>query len=221
MARFGSFEVDAARRQLLASGCDVHLTPKAFDLLALLIAAAPRVVPKREIHDRLWPNGLVSDSTIVGLVKELRSALADHDQAAPIIRTVHRVGYAFDAPLLTGAFSPLPWRWLVVEGRRMQLADGANVVGRDPRCDVWLDYSTVSRRHARIVVDGTAAIIEDLGSKNGTRIGADLLVGAATLRNRDRLGFGQLPAVYREAAAGVSTATRAGRLGGTLPASGE
>ena len=37
------------------NGAALHLTPKAFDLLALLIAAAPRVVPKAEIHERLWP----------------------------------------------------------------------------------------------------------------------------------------------------------------------
>ena len=51
MARFGPFEFDAARRQVTRDGCDVHLTPKAFDLLGVLIEAAPRVVPKAELHE--------------------------------------------------------------------------------------------------------------------------------------------------------------------------
>ena len=62
---------------LLATGEPVHLTPKAFDLLSLLVEAAPRVVPKREIHERLWRGGVVTDATLVGLVKEIRRALDD------------------------------------------------------------------------------------------------------------------------------------------------
>ena len=50
MALFGSFEFDAARRQLSREGREVHLTPKAFDLLKVLLEAAPRVVPKGELH---------------------------------------------------------------------------------------------------------------------------------------------------------------------------
>ena len=76
--------------RLLREGSDVHLTPKAFDLLAALIEAAPRVLPKRELHERLWPGGVVSDATLVGMVKELRRALGDQDSPAPLIRTVHR-----------------------------------------------------------------------------------------------------------------------------------
>ena len=47
MIRFGPFEFDALQRRLLREGSDVHLTPKAFDLLAALIEAAPRVLHPR------------------------------------------------------------------------------------------------------------------------------------------------------------------------------
>ena len=50
-----------------------------------------------EIHDRLWPGVFVAEATLVGLVKELRRSLADHDRRSPIIRTSHGVGYAFAA----------------------------------------------------------------------------------------------------------------------------
>jgi predicted XRE-type DNA-binding protein len=65
--RFGPFEVDSERRLLLKEGGEVHLKPKAFDLLALLVAEAPRVVRKDELHRRLWPGTFVSDATLVGL----------------------------------------------------------------------------------------------------------------------------------------------------------
>lgn len=75
--RFGSFELDPQRRQLAREGQVQHLTPKAFDLLVLLVQTAPRVVPKSEIHQALWPSGVVTDATLAGLVKEVRRALSD------------------------------------------------------------------------------------------------------------------------------------------------
>ena len=65
-ARFGSFELDPQRRQLSREGQVQHLTPKAFDLLWLLVEASPRVVPKSEIHQALWPAGVVTDATLAG-----------------------------------------------------------------------------------------------------------------------------------------------------------
>jgi len=65
--RFGSFELATDARLLTRSGESLHLTPKAYDLLALLVDAAPRVVPKAELHARLWPDTFVADTTLVGL----------------------------------------------------------------------------------------------------------------------------------------------------------
>ena len=213
MKRFGSFEFDAARRQLFGEGREVHLAPKAFDLLGLLIDAAPRVVPKPELHERLWPRGEVSDAALVGLVKEVRRALAKCGPDAPAIRTAHRVGYALDVRVSESLPSPAP-RWLVVSGRRVPLAQGENVIGRDAESVLQLDHSTVSRRHARITVSADAAVLEDLGSKNGTRVGDTPLDGATRLQNGDRLWFGKLVVTYREAATGASTATQLSRVGG-------
>jgi DNA-binding winged helix-turn-helix (wHTH) protein len=205
--RFGPCELDAARRQLLREGREVHLTPKAFDLLTLLVDAAPRVVKKLELHERLWPNGIVSDAMLVGLVKEIRRALDDRDKNAPLIRTVHRVGYALAAAVARGPRPSSVSRWLIAGERRMVLVDGDNVIGRDPEVNVQLDYATVSRRHARIVVTGTRTMLEDLGSKNGTTIGGEKLAAAVELRNGDRFACGQVLLVYRESQAGLPTAT--------------
>ena len=212
MPRFGSFEVDSARRWLARDGVERHLTPKAFQLLEILIAAAPRVVQKGELHDRLWPRGVVSDATLIGLIKEVRRALDDTDSDAPIIRTVHRVGYAFVAALDA---QPVPASqacgWLVSERGRLPLSAGENIVGRDPSSQIWLDHDTVSRRHARIVIDAAGARLEDLGSKNGTRIGSDACVGHVALRDGDRVAFGALVLVYRAAFGSQPTATQVTR----------
>jgi DNA-binding winged helix-turn-helix (wHTH) protein len=205
--RFGPCELDAARRQLLREGREIHLTPKAFDLLTLLVDAAPRVVKKLELHERLWPNGIVSDAMLVGLVKEIRRALDDRDKNAPLIRTVHRVGYALAPAVAHAPRPPSVSRWLIVGERRIVLVDGDNVIGRDAQANVQLDYATVSRRHARIVVTGTRTMLEDLGSKNGTTIGGEKLAAAVELRNGDRFTCGQVLLAYRESQAGLPTAT--------------
>lgn len=209
VVRFGTFALDTARRELSRDGAALHLTPKAFDLLALLAGEAPRVVAKTELHERLWPGTFVSDATLVGLVKEVRRALGDRDPAAPVIRTVHRVGYAFCCDIQTGPpRSGRPWHWLVLPSRRVVLHQGENVVGRDPAADVWLEVPGVSRRHARIVVDGADVRVEDLGSKNGTTVGNDAARSAVTLHDGDRIAFGSVVSVYRTSSAGMSTETR-------------
>ena len=213
MTRFGSFELDAGRRQLFSHGGEIHLTPKAFDLLALLIDAAPHVVPKGELHGRLWPKGVVSDSTLVGLVQEIRRALSDRDRSAPLIRTAHRVGYAFNAPIERAPRRSRVSRWLVAGKRRIALVEGENVIGRDPEANVWLDHATVSRCHAGLVVSETSAVLEDLDSKNGTTIGGTRLTAAVTLRNGDRFACGDIFVTYRESSVGLPTATQVSRIG--------
>ena len=57
---------------------------------------------------------------------------------------------------------------LIWGNREVALAPGENLFGRDEDAVVWIDDALVSRRHARIVIDETGAVLEDLGSKNGT-----------------------------------------------------
>ena len=211
---FGSFQLAADARRLTRGGLPLHLTPKAFDLLVLLVDAAPRVVPKSELHARLWPDSFVADTTLVGLVKEVRRVLDDVDPGAPIIRTVNRVGYAFAAPLLLAAPAvAMPAHWLVADGRSFPLYDGHNPIGREPRSAVWLDSSGVSRRHATITIADGEATLADVGSKNGTTLNGTPVGNPVRLRDGDRLVIGTLPVIYRSAAAAPSTETRASAIG--------
>jgi DNA-binding winged helix-turn-helix (wHTH) protein len=212
MPGFGSFYLDTVAHRLLRGGEEIHLRPKAFELLALLIEAAPRIVPKREIHERLWPGGLVTDATVVAIVKELRRALSDSDPQSPVIRTIHSVGYAFDAPLHEPR-AQLATHWLTgSESERLPLREGDNVVGRDPQTHIWLDYATVSRRHARIRVHAGRAVIEDLASKNGTSVRGRSIVEPVELCDGDRIGFGRVMLTYRHSAAALPTLPDVSRL---------
>ena len=218
--RFGRFTLDTASRQLACDDTVRHLTPKAFDLLVLLTSEAPRVVTKSEIHNRLWPDTYVSDATLVGLVKELRRALDDRDRESPLIRTAHRVGYAFCPPVSATASGRqvAVWHWLVFRGRRVALHEGENIVGRDPSCGVWIDVTGVSRRHARILIDRGGARLEDLGSKNGTRVGDLRVAAAVALHDGDRIAFGPAAGLYRTSSSGLSTETSTRSTVGSKPA---
>jgi DNA-binding winged helix-turn-helix (wHTH) protein len=203
--RFGPFVLDEAQRQLTRNGVEVHLTPKAFDLLIALVTDAPRVLSKNELHQRVWPGTFVSDATLVGLIKELRRALDGGDEKVSSIRTVNRVGYAFARSVEHERPGGQVCHWLVVSGRHIVLKPGENRIGRDPASPVWLDSGGVSRHHARIVVAGSEATIEDLGSKNGTVVRSTPVAAALKLVDGDVVELGPVSIIYRCSTSGLST----------------
>jgi pSer/pThr/pTyr-binding forkhead associated (FHA) protein len=140
--------------------------------------------------------------------------LGDADAASPIIRTVSRVGYAFAAPLDRDASTTARGHWLVADGRSFPLADGVNVIGREPSAAVWLDSGSVSRRHATIAVTDGEARLEDVGSKNGTQVNGAPVRGRVTLRDGDHLVVGKVALTYRTSATGVSTETQVRSISG-------
>jgi DNA-binding winged helix-turn-helix (wHTH) protein len=166
--RFGEFVLDEDQRQLLRRGSPVHLEPKAFELLGLLVRKSPKALPKQVIHDAIWPGTNVTESSLAGLVLDLRIALGDEHAEHKFIRTVRGYGYSFCAPA-DEDHAPPPPRWAaVVRGREIALPDGVHNVGRGEGCLVRLDSVRVSRRHARLVVSPDGVTVEDLRSRNGT-----------------------------------------------------
>jgi DNA-binding winged helix-turn-helix (wHTH) protein len=187
----------------------VHLSPKALDLLIVLIRERPRALSKAELHAHLWPNTFVSDASLAMLVAELRGALGETARHPHCVRTVHRHGYAFQAAGRENvdrrragqsgpaADSPPLGYWLITASHQVALSRGENLVGRDPASRVWLDSPSVSRHHARIVIDGDRATLEDLGSKNGTRAGDVRIKAATRLTDGEQLRFGSVRATFR------------------------
>lgn len=201
---FGPFTLDPSTRQLLEGGRAIHLSPKAFDVLQVLVEARPTVVPKADLHDRIWPGTFVVDANLSVLIGEIRRALADSAQDPRYIRTVHKVGYAFCGDAAEAAATPRPAGtgsrfWLVWNDRTLVLSSGDNLIGRNPECGVWVDAAGVSRRHARLRLDaeqGTASI-EDLDSTNGTFVNETRVESAVTLRDGDLVHLGTVPLTFR------------------------
>jgi FHA domain-containing protein len=176
-------------------------------LLELLVGARPGVVSKRQIIDRLWPDCVVSDGSIAGLVCEIRSVLGDEGDA--IVRTVHGVGYAFAAETteeqrsVPGLGAALRGFLLIEPGpgaRCIDLFDGEVVIGRGLECDVRVSSMTVSRAHARLRVGREAAILEDLCSRNGTYLRGVKVSEPVRLADGDAVRLGQVEMVFRVAA---------------------
>lgn len=200
---FGPFVLDGATRELRRGQESVHLTPKAFDLLATLIAQRPRAVSKAALYERLWPNTFVDEANLAILVAEIRAALGDSPRKPVFVRTVYSFGYAFCGEAVGPnaiAAAPTAARascWLVSKSRHVSLHEGVNMIGRDPTADVWLDAHGISRQHARIVVTGGEASIEDAGSKNGTWVKGHRIGAAEALTDGDQIKFGSVPMTFR------------------------
>ena len=200
---FGDYVLHSETRQLSVRGEIVHIQPKAYQLLELLLENRPAAVSKRQIHERLWPGTFVSDATLTSLLVELRTVIGDRARNPLFVRTVHGFGYAFCGEAREeedeGRSAPSRrWScWILHAGKRTELGPGETVIGRDPGVGLFVDHPSVSRRHARILVSAGTAAIEDLGSKNGTKVddrivdapmalgdGASILVGNVTLTYR-------------------------------------
>ena len=74
---FHDFVADFDQRRLLAGEREIRLTPKAFQLLRLLIGSRPRALGKGELFAQLWPDTFVTENNLATLVAELRAALDD------------------------------------------------------------------------------------------------------------------------------------------------
>jgi DNA-binding winged helix-turn-helix (wHTH) protein len=214
--RFADCVFDSDTREVLRAGKPIHVSPKAFALLAVLIERRPKAVSKDELHKILWPDTFVSDANLPNLVAELRETLGDDAQKPRILRTVQRFGYAFraDAAGEVGVRPDAPGFRLIWGDREIALRPGENVIGRDEGAALWIDDNEVSRRHARIVIDGAGAFLEDLGSKNGTLLGDRRIESPTRLADEDLITIGPASMIFRVLHATGSTAS-AGSLRST------
>jgi DNA-binding winged helix-turn-helix (wHTH) protein len=198
-------QFDSGAREVFRDGRPVAISPKAFQLLDFLIGRRPNAVSKEQLHELLWPNAFVSDANLPNLVAELRSGLGDEARNPRVIRTVPRFGYAFCAEAVPSEPDrPAAFR-LVWADRAIALREGENLLGRESDAAVWIDVYSVSRRHARIVISGDRATVEDLGSKNGTFLKGAAVTGPAALSDGDQLRIGTVEMTVRRYAGAVST----------------
>ncbi len=160
--------------------------------------------------EALWPGVFVAEGNLARLVAELREAIGDDAHEPRFVRTVHGFGYAFageasPAADLPRSGSPDVVFKLAWNDREIALAEGENILGRDRDAVAWIDVHSVSRHHARILVSGDGATLEDLGSKNGTFLSGKPVTEPRALQDGDRLRIGTAEMIFRRYVGGVST----------------
>jgi DNA-binding winged helix-turn-helix (wHTH) protein len=200
--RFGDFTLDPDTRQLRSNGRDVHASPKAFDLLTLLVENRARAVSKAELQQRLWPSTFVEETNLASLVAEIRRALGDSATSPRFVRTVYGFGYQFVGEVMpsvpaTRSEQAGAQLWLIFEHRQIPLMEGVNVIGRGPDAAIRIDSPGVSRHHARIVVDQGEGTLEDLGSKNGTDLNGRRITTPRRVGDGDEIRLGTIVLIFR------------------------
>lgn len=209
--QIGEFTFDPERRQLLRGREEVRLSPKAWRLLEVLVGSSPRAISKSDLVEKVWPDTFVHEANLPNLISELRSALDDDARKPRYLRTVHGFGYALMAEPLA-APPPAPGvevlfrlLWGTAE---VDLVEGENVFGRDRSASIWIADESISRRHARILIHGASAVLEDLGSKNGTLHCGARVTAPVTLADGDVVTVGSVSLTFRAVSTTASTITR-------------
>jgi DNA-binding winged helix-turn-helix (wHTH) protein len=211
LLRFGSFEADLTTRELKKMGVPVAVPPQPFDILAILLERPGMLVTRQELRARLWPDAVFVDFDhgLNKAVSKLREVLGDDGAKPRFVETLPRRGYRFITPVSSQSMEiagPVTVARLLYEGRTAALSPGAHVVGRDKRSAVYLDSPSVSREHARVTVSADAASIEDLDSKNGTRVNGKEILGVTGLEDGDQIQIGLITLTFRNNQ-GTSTET--------------
>jgi DNA-binding winged helix-turn-helix (wHTH) protein len=96
---FGDWELDLDLYELRHAGQPIKLEPQVFDVLAYLVQHHRRVVPRQELMRHLWPDQHIGDSALERCIMAARKAIGDNGSAQRVIKTLHRRGYRFMAPV--------------------------------------------------------------------------------------------------------------------------
>ena len=195
--RFGPFRLVPDQRRLERDGTAIALTPKAFDLLVTLVQHHRRALSKDEILALVWSGSLVEEGNLAQQVLLLRRALAD---AGDCVATMPRHGYRFVASVIE-EHDDANWpaksaHCIVWDGREYPLREGITVIGRGEDADLQIPLPSLSRRHARVVVRGLDATLEDLGSRHGSWRGSLRVRDSVGLSGGDEIRLGTAMLVY-------------------------
>lgn len=171
---FDEFELDPARRELRVDGNPRQLQPQVFDLLLYLVENRERVVPKRELLDTLWPETIVTESSIQRAVSLARSALGE--RGPELIQTFPRQGYRFVGKVRTDRKSSSGF---TLQPRYAQSGD------------VHIAYATLGSGDADIVVvNGWIMPMRAMFKHRKTRSAMEALASMGRVIQFDKRGTG-------------------------------
>ena len=190
-----------------------QLEPKVMDVLVFLARHAGSVRSKEEIIEAVWARKFISETTLTRAVAELRRVLGDDAQAPRFIETIAKRGYRLvapvewiDAPRSPEAMADVSSIFSIVWGDlEIPLEEGDNLIGRARDAPIRIASARVSRRHARIIVHGDEATLEDLGSRNGTYLSSTRIAGPTVLADGDQIFVGPAVLSFRFRHTGETT----------------
>jgi len=99
--KFGDFVFDSQRHELRRGEHEIGLGERSLGVLKVLLENSGRVVSRQELIDTVWNDVAVSDDSLARAVSDLRAALNDDASHPSFVRTVHRQGYLFIAPVIS------------------------------------------------------------------------------------------------------------------------
>jgi eukaryotic-like serine/threonine-protein kinase len=116
---FDNFRLNTAERTLKSGGLPVSLSPKALEVLIVLVENRGRIVDKDELMRKVWPGTFVEENSLAFNVSVLRKIFAESGAAPRYIETVPKRGYRFIAEAVTVPEVRVPettaarfeWRW--------------------------------------------------------------------------------------------------------------
>jgi DNA-binding winged helix-turn-helix (wHTH) protein len=201
--RLGPWLVEPKLNRISDSDTSLQVDLRVMQLLVFLASRAGEVVSRYEILDAVWDTHFVADNTLTRAIAEIRRTLGDDPRHPTSIETIPKRGYRLIAPVTPLEAAPsesaegLPRFRLVGSAGEFELHEGDNLIGREPGLEVTIASSNASRRHARIVIEGERAVLEDLGSKNGTFVGDAQLTEPTELSHGAEIRIGRKAAVLR------------------------
>jgi DNA-binding winged helix-turn-helix (wHTH) protein len=224
---FGEFELDVAAYTLSRTGHRIKIEKIPMEVLILLVRRAGILVNRTEIQAVLWGSDVFvdQDAAMNTAIRKIRRALGDDAEHPRFVETVVGKGYRFIAPVapqsadvdLTGSdvdvgavssdrlHGLLPSYVLTRGKQEFVLEKGENLLGRDPEARVYVDHPSVSRRHARISIDSTSAVLEDLKSRNGTFVDGRKIETPTEIQHGAIIGLGPITLTFVVVPAGAST----------------
>ena len=205
--RFGECTFDAVRREVRRGFEELHLSPKGFELLRLLIEARPRASSKEELIERLWPGVYVSEASLAGLVTEIRRVIREDAREPHHVRTVHGFGYAFSDGGAAPADEDVVFR-LIWGARELALAPGRTssaAIRRSPFTSTTPRSRAITRASSSTE---TSRRSRTSAARTARGCAAARLAGAQALRDGDTIRVGPAAMVFRRYAMSGSTATQ-------------
>jgi DNA-binding winged helix-turn-helix (wHTH) protein len=166
---FDRYGLDEQERQLLLGTQVVPLPPKVFDLLAVLVQNAGRLLPKQDLLDRVWSGVAVEEGSLTRGISSLRQVLGSTTDGQDYIQTVSKRGYRFVSQVRETPDDELEGTRLAIPPPPSLLATASvDFVGRDAELvqiqDMW--RRAKDGRHQLVLVAGEPGMSVQW---NGTR----------------------------------------------------